>query len=140
MDIIPQSQKLIMTLAALNSQLLKRIDNQLSIHGISYSELMVLHHLNAAQMLTMRRIDLAEAIGLTASGITRMLKPMEKLHLVEKEPNLRDARVSLVKLTTTGEVLYKDAWNSFHHSAKQFTSNLDNAQLDNLITQLSILR
>jgi len=140
MDNIPQSQKLVMALATLNSQLIKRIENQLSFHGISYSELMVLHHLNSAQMLTMRRIDLAEAIGLTASGITRMLKPMEKLHLIEKEPNRRDARVSLVKLTPTGEVLYKDAWSSFHHSTEQFTNNLDNAQLDNMLTLLSILR
>lgn len=135
-----QSLELVTKLIGLNQKMLKRIDGQLSIHGINYSELMVLHHLNSASLQTMRRIDLAEHIGLTASGITRMLKPMEKLHLVEKESNARDARVSLVKLTAVGETLYKDAWQSFNYSSEQFSHHLTNDQLNELIPLLSMLQ
>ena len=129
-----------MSLSGLNSRLFKRIDNQLSIHGTSYSELMVLHHLNCAPKLTMRRIDLAELISLTASGITRMLKPMEKLHLVEKEHNIRDARVSLVKLTLAGETLYRDAWKSFNQVASESCNTLDDTQLSQLLILLNTLK
>ena len=132
--------ELVTKFISFNQQIIKRIDGQLSIHGINYSELMVLHYLNSAAQQTMRRIDLAQHIGLTASGITRMLKPMEKLHLVEKEVNARDARVSLVKLTPTGKILYRDAWLSFGHSAIGLTDNLDDAQLNNLATLLSALK
>ena len=134
------SLALIMSLSRLNSRLLKRIDNRLSIHGTSYSELMVLHHLNCAPKLTMRRIDLAELVSLTASGITRMLKPMEKLYLVEKEPNIRDAKVSLVKLTPTSETLYRNAWKSFNPVASESCNSLDDTQLSQLLIMLNTLK
>ncbi len=83
-----QNEKLIITLATLQSHLLKKIDRNLSVHGISFSEFLVLHHLQCAPNMTMRRIDLAECIGLSASGITRLVNPMQKNHLVQKEEKL----------------------------------------------------
>ena len=69
---------IIRCLAELQNRLLKRVDQYLSVHGISFSEFLVLYHLSQAPNMTMRRIDLAECIGLTASGVTRLLNPMEK--------------------------------------------------------------
>ena len=51
----------------------------------------------------MRRIDLAEKIGLTASGVTRILLPMEKVGFIRKEVNKEDARSSLVILASGGK-------------------------------------
>ena len=99
---MPQNENLIISIAKLHSQLLKRVDQQLSVHGISFTEFLVMHHLYDAPNKTMRRIDLAECIGFSASGVTRLVNPMEKNHLVRKEINARDARVSLVRLSTIG--------------------------------------
>jgi len=49
------------------------LDSQLSIHGISFTELMVTYKLSTAPNLTMRRIELAESISLSASAVTRLL-------------------------------------------------------------------
>lgn len=57
----------------------------------------------------MRRIDLAEKIGLTASGVTRILLPMEKIGLVSREINERDARVSYVLLASGGKAKLSEA-------------------------------
>lgn len=57
----------------------------------------------------MRRIDLADAIGLTASGITRLLLPMEKIGLVGREAHDGDARVSFVALAPGGENMLGEA-------------------------------
>lgn len=99
------------------------------MHGISFSELLVLHALSNAPDQKMRRIDLADAVSLTGSGITRMLKPMEKIGLVDKEANPRDARVSLVKLSKTGKRLHKEAWASFENSASTLLASLTDRQL-----------
>ncbi len=56
----------------------------------------------------MRRVDLAEKIGLTASGITRLLAPMEKIGLIQREPDARDARVSFVMLAPGGKRLLSE--------------------------------
>ena len=90
--------KLLGSLWALNNIMSKRVDNKLGLHGINYTEFQVLYYLHKQKDLQARRADLAQSIGLTASGITRMLAPMEKIGLVQKEQNIRDARVSLVKI------------------------------------------
>ena len=118
-----------MTLSSLQSHLLKKIDRRLNAHGISFTELPVMYHLDIVPNKTMRRIDLAENVGLSASGVTRLLSPMEKNRLVQKEPNPRDARVSLVKLTKTGERVLKEAFVSFEDSAQTLTQALDARQL-----------
>ena len=124
-----KNRDLIISLATLHTHLLKRVDQHLSLHGISFSEFLVLYHLNDAPNHTMRRIDLAESIGLSASGVTRLVNPMEKNHLVKKELNPRDARVSLVKRSKTGGTLFNDAMISFEQSADSILKPLDNNQV-----------
>ncbi len=134
-----RSMKLVMSLSSLYSQLIKKLDLRLSIHGISFTEYLVLSNLDSAPNKTMRRIDLAESIGLTASGVTRMLAPMEKIHLVQKEKNPRDARVSLVKLSDAGEQIYRDASISFQESAEQLIQPLNDKQLDQLLRLVELV-
>jgi DNA-binding MarR family transcriptional regulator len=50
----------------------------------------------------MRRVDLAEKVLLTASGITRLLEGLERAGYVCKETCASDARVSYAKLTDEG--------------------------------------
>jgi len=88
--------------------------------------------LAGSALKTMRRIELAERVGISASGITRLLAPMQKIKLVEKEVNPRDARQSLVKLSTVGQELYRDASVSFEHCAQQLLENLSDRQVDTL--------
>lgn len=127
-----QNGELIIALAFLQTQLLKQVDNHLSPHGISFSEFMVMYYLNNAPKKTMRRIDLAENIGLSASGVTRLLNPMEKIKLVQKELNPRDARVSLVKLSGAGEQIFNDAMVSFEQSAESILKPLNSKQIASL--------
>ncbi|MEM7359956.1 MAG: MarR family transcriptional regulator [Pseudomonadota bacterium] len=119
--------------ARLTHKILRRADSQLNIHGISFSEYMLLYYLNEAPNNVMRRIDLAEAVGISASGVTRMLAPMEKIKLVEKEINPRDARVSLVKLSETGKTIFAEASVTFAHTAKSITHALTTEQLKKML-------
>lgn len=64
----------------------------------------------------MRRIDLAAIVGLTASGITRLLDGLEKSGLVEKESCTSDARVTYAVITAEGRALLARA-AAFHMEA-----------------------
>jgi DNA-binding MarR family transcriptional regulator len=119
--------------ALLASKLSKRVDNQLSAHGISFTEYMIMHHLDGSPLKTMRRIELAEHVGISASGVTRLIAPMEKIGIVEKEANPRDARQSLVKLSKTGQRLYKEASVSFEHCANTLLGSLSANQQEKLV-------
>ncbi|MGQ8364141.1 MarR family winged helix-turn-helix transcriptional regulator [Glaciecola sp. 1036] len=116
----------------------KHLDNSLgAVHGIGLTEYMVLLSLSEAPNQSLRRIDIAEALSRTASGITRLLMPMEKIGLVEKQANERDARVSLVKLTSTGESLLKNATVTFEKKAETLLKNLTDKQTSSLLNLLT---
>jgi len=83
-----------------------------------------MYHLCQSPNGTLRRIELSELVGLSASGVTRLLAPMEKIKLVKKESNRRDARVSLVKLTDTDMEILADAMTTFRQSATTATKSL----------------
>lgn len=97
-------------LARANAVLVRRFDNALgSHHGISFSDFQLLNHLARANGGRLRRIDLAERLGLTASGVTRALLPLEKIGLVTRQSDPRDARVGYAAVTPTGVELLVNA-------------------------------
>ena len=97
-------------LARANAVLVRRYDNALgSQHGISFSDFQLLNHLARAPGGRLRRVDLAERVGLTASGVTRTLLPLEKTGLVTREADPRDARVGFAAITAAGQELVINA-------------------------------
>lgn len=120
---------LVTSLIGLNSKIQKRIGGALSAHGIGVTEYLVLNQLYATPTQTMRRSDLAERVGLSPSGVTRLIAPMEKTGLVKKEDSPRDARVSLVTLSASGKQIYEDAQASFAHASAALLEPLTDEQL-----------
>lgn len=117
--------ELLLKLVALHTRIQKQLSGPLSFHGISFTEYLVLKQLHDAPTQKLRRIDLAQQVGLSASGVTRLLNPMEKVGLVSKEEAARDARVSLVTLTGAGKTVFQDADVSFGQVAKAVMTSLD---------------
>ncbi|HYC82923.1 MAG TPA: winged helix-turn-helix domain-containing protein, partial [Candidatus Paceibacterota bacterium] len=72
-------------LAKAKTVLARRFDNRLSFNGLGFSDFAILCQLQEAEDGKMRRTDLAERVGLTASGITRLLLPLEKIGVVKRE-------------------------------------------------------
>jgi len=105
--------QLFLTLSKTQAVLTRRFDG--GLRGLGFSEFLILYQLNDAPGNTLRRIDLAEKIGLTASGVTRLLAPMERTGLVKKQIYAEDARVSFVFLTPAGK--------------KRLSETLDTAEL-----------
>lgn len=103
------SLKLIMNLSKAHVVTARRMEQRLSGHGLGFSEFSILLILNYTPGHKIRRVDLAEKIGLTAAGVTRMLIPLEKIGLVQRETYERDARKSYVSLTDTGKRVYLEA-------------------------------
>jgi DNA-binding MarR family transcriptional regulator len=80
-----------------------------SIHGLALKELLLLMHLEHAPKLRLSRIDLAKRLHVSASTVTRMTLPLEKLGMVGRQSDPRDARLAYVVLTSAGQRLVKDS-------------------------------
>ncbi len=78
-------------------------------HGLTLNDYEVLLHLSHAEGGRLRRVDLAERVLLTASGITRLLEGLERAGLVCKDTCASDARVSYAKLTEEGDAKLRAA-------------------------------
>lgn len=102
--------ELVLAILAASSTIERRLDRALaSIKGITFSEYQLLHALQAEHDSTATRVDLSDRVGLTPSGVTRALKPLERLGFVETSKDVRDARRSLATLTEAGHELVSDA-------------------------------
>ena len=110
----------------------RKFDGKVSAHGIGANDFMILHHLVHAEGRKLRRIDLADLVGVTASGVTRMLAPMEKIGLVTRERNERDARISYVILAPGGKRVYEDALITANHFAEGILAGTNAARAEKL--------
>ena len=92
--------------AAVTRELSARLEAD---HGLTMNDYDVLVQLYFAPEQAMRRVDIARAVLLTASGITRLLDGLEQNGWVEKKACSTDARVSYAALTETGVAKFEDA-------------------------------
>ena len=80
---------------SLNAQLV-------SDHGLTINDYEVMLLLARAPEQRLRRVDLAESVLLTASGITRLLDGLEQAGYVDKAQCDTDGRVTYAVLTEAG--------------------------------------
>lgn len=131
---------LVMQQAHIGALLSKKLDLSLSVHGINFTEFSIMYHLELAEDKTLSRIGLAEKVALTASGVTRVLLPMEKNNLVSKKVNPRDARQSLVALTATGHEVLNNALITVGSSTEHIFALLEKKDLETLLALLNRLK
>lgn len=97
-------------LARAATAMTRRFDSGLgNHHGISFADYQLLRQLTRAPGGKLRRVDLADRLGLTASGVTRSLLPLEKIGLVGRQSDPRDARVGYATITESGAALVANA-------------------------------
>ena len=125
--------------AAVTRQLSARLEAE---HGLTLSDYDVLVQLYHAPDRILRRVDIARAVLLTASGITRLLDGLERGGWVEKRACKSDARVSYAALTTEGLKRFEAARRSHLADIEElFGSRFDadeRAQLAELLGRLPL--
>ena len=113
-------------MAALDSELVEG-------HGLAEGDYGVLVTLSEAPGRRLRMCDLALALHLSPSGITRRLDGMVKHGLVARQPSTDDGRVMLAVLTPEGQaVLDVAAPDHVAGVRRQFFDHLSRTQVRNL--------
>ena len=103
------------------------------VYGTSFSEFLILKAINEQGDAGIRRVDLAERVGLSVSGVTRAIAPLEKQGYVHTLDEANDARVRKVAMTKTGTELFKDmekdverrmvaVHSKLHHMLREITA------------------
>jgi DNA-binding MarR family transcriptional regulator len=115
-----------------------RADAELgAVHGVGLSDFAALHALAQAPGQKLRRVDLAQRLALTPSGVTRLLGPLERRGIVTREAAGHDARATFAVLTKSGRALAKDAAASMTSVAQGILGSLgerDRAAFARLVT------
>jgi DNA-binding MarR family transcriptional regulator len=111
---------------------IRRLNGQLvADHGLTISDYEVLLRLARAPDRRMKRVELAEQVLLTASGVTRLLDGLERAGFVERGSCATDRRVVYAVLTDAGLEKLRSASKS--HVAQiddLFAERLDADELD----------
>jgi DNA-binding MarR family transcriptional regulator len=108
--------------------------------AITVTDFEALRRLAAAEAGRMRRVDLATAVGLTASGMTRLLDGLERAGLVRKEHCTSDARVTYAAITDPGRALLRTAAGSHLEAlAAIFAERFSPTEVEQLVELLGRL-
>lgn len=132
---ISQELQFLMTIAKVDAIISRKLNGG----GLGFGDLAVLYAISQAPEGKIRRTDLADQVGLTASGVTRLLVPLEKIGVIKRESHERDARVSYTTMTKSGKELFEDSMKWIEEKCADLlprsqTSNL--SQATNLLEQL----
>jgi DNA-binding MarR family transcriptional regulator len=88
---------------ATHSAITRELEAQMmGAHGLTLSDYDVLVQLARAPEYRMRNIELAKAVVLTRSGVTRLVDGLERDGLVERSSCPSDKRGTLIQLTEEG--------------------------------------
>jgi len=112
------------------------LSRSLISQGLDFNDFMILSHLGTAPKQGLRRIDLAKKMGLTPSGITRMLLPLEKLHIIKRDLTGQDARARLASLTPAGRNLLRDASTRMELQIKDLLPINSNKEINSFVRLL----
>ena len=127
---------LILQLAKTEALLSRRLISQ----GLGFGEFALLYHLHQSPEGKLRRIDLADKVGLTASGITRMLIPLEKLKIIERNTDDLDARARFASLTPAGKELFENALANISEKIEDILPEVKGEKLEEFTSFLSDIR
>ena len=109
-------------------------------HGLTLNDYEVLLRLSRAPERKMRRVDLAEQVLLTASGITRLLDGLQASGYVDKAACSSDARVTYAVLTDSGHEKLRSAADlhvaGIHAKFAERYSDAEMATLAELLSRL----
>ena len=109
-------------------------------HGLTINDYEVLLRLARAPDCRLKRVELAQSVLLTPSGITRLLDGLQSAGLVEKASCETDARVTYAALTDAGREKLGEASESHLADIERvFTSRFDEAELGTLAELLGRL-
>jgi DNA-binding MarR family transcriptional regulator len=102
-------------------------------HGLTINDYEVLLRLSRAPGRQMKRVELAQSVLLTPSGITRLLDGLEADGWVEKAHCETDARVTYAVLTDAGSrKLYEAAATHLADIDRLFNAHFDDTELETL--------
>jgi DNA-binding MarR family transcriptional regulator len=108
-----------------------------AVHGISVNEFLLLLHLQRSAANRLSRVELAKRMHVSASTITRMAAPMEKIGLVGREVDERDARLVFVVATNAGKERLSEALATFSKWAGYlFNDRLNDEETDQFSSML----
>ncbi len=108
-----------------------------AVHGLSVNEFFLMLHLDKAHLNRLSRVELAKRMHVSASTVTRMAAPMEKLGLLDRQVDARDARLSFVVLTKAGRTRLHETCATFAKRAGYlFADRWDENELQQLSSLL----
>jgi DNA-binding MarR family transcriptional regulator len=106
-------------------------------HGLTINDYEALLRLSRADDHRLKRVELAESLLLTPSGVTRLLDGLERAGYVEKGSCATDARITYAVLTDAGHAKLGEASGSHIAQVRAFFEQRFDA--DELATLVDLL-
>ncbi len=137
----PEEMVAWLAMVEVNAAIQAAIEDDLAPHGLTSGDYGVLARLSDASEQRLRMCDLASALHLSPSGLTRRLDGLVRKGLVAREPSAEDRRVMLAVLTGDGyELLRRAAPDHVATVRRVFVDRLTRTQIRQLGSALGAVQ
>lgn len=131
------------TIATLNlahcaTVLESRMTRQL-VHGLTLGELLLLVHLRTAAAGSLPRAELAARMGMSQANAARMLVPLERRALVQREAGEGGAAATVIRLAEEALPIVDEALQSAELAAEDLFATVDSTTLATLSALPAVL-
>jgi len=127
-DQLKLENQLCFPLYAASRLIIRAYQDDLDKLGITYPQYLVMMVLWEHETLTVNEI--AEKLILNTNTVTPLLKRMETLQILRREPSKTDQRKVIVSLTDKGKAMQIDAAQIPFNLLKKLNVSMDKKQLD----------
>ena len=126
-------------LMAAHARLMQLVSRDLKVAtGLALGSYNVLRLLHVARVGRLRLSELARAVHLTRSGVTRLANRLEKAGMLHREEHARDRRSSCAVLTDRGREEWRRAQAVFTRAVgEHFGNHLSDGEVETLNVVLS---
>ncbi|HEX7017336.1 MAG TPA: MarR family transcriptional regulator [Patescibacteria group bacterium] len=100
------------------------------LEELNFNEFLVLYYLNRSFKRKLTQTELADRLGITRAGMTRILKIMQGTKLIKVDFSADDTRAKYIQPTTVGYQKFLQALERLDSGAKHLTSSTDEEFLE----------
>ncbi|MGT2907948.1 MarR family winged helix-turn-helix transcriptional regulator [Streptococcus dentiloxodontae] len=89
---------------------------------------------------SLTQAEIGDRMGIDRTTIGQLIDDLERKALLQRQKNPKDRRQNLLILTTTGEKIAREMWESMHKIEQEIVKNLTKEEEQTILTIAKIIQ
>ena len=132
-----KKNKIVINLIRISAYLLREGNRIAEKYGINQQQFVVLSFINENELVSQKEI--CSNLLYEKSNVSKIIKRLEKIGLIEKKNSIGDLRYSHISITEKGEKTIREGMTDFNEFNDELLGKLSNDEIEDILNQTDVL-